>query len=56
VDPSSFNMNRMGNANKAEEDWKQGKRKGPRSPWGPIIVLLILVAVIIYFIVNSQHH
>lgn len=48
MDPSAFNGQRLGNVGKALDDWRTGKRKGARSPWGPLIVLVVLVGVLLF--------
>jgi hypothetical protein len=47
MDPSAFNSNRLSNADKSLDDWKRNKRRGPRSPWGPVIVLVIIITGIV---------
>jgi hypothetical protein len=44
--PDSFNLNRLNNADKALDDWKKNRGKGPQSPWGVIIALAIILAVL----------
>lgn len=50
MDPGAFNLNRLGNAYKAEEEWKQRKRKGPPSPWGPVILFLIMIVLLVLWL------
>jgi len=54
MDPSAFNSSRIGNASRALDDWRNGRKKGPFSMWGALIVLIILVGIILFVFHNSS--